>query len=73
MNIGEAVERLRSYERVTRTGWNGKGMYLEIQMPDMNSKMSLPYIFMRTVDGNFIPWLCSQGDILAEDWEVVAE
>ena len=31
----------------------------------------LPYIMMRTVDGSFVPWLASQTDILAEDWEDV--
>jgi hypothetical protein len=32
----------------------------------------LPYVMMRTVDGSFVPWLCSQTDLLAEDWEAVA-
>ena len=31
----------------------------------------LPYITMRTVDGSFVPWLASQTDLLATDWEVV--
>lgn len=29
----------------------------------------LPYVMMRTADGAFVPWLCSQTDLLAEDWE----
>lgn len=32
----------------------------------------LPYVMMKTADGSFVPWLCSQTDLLAEDWEVVA-
>lgn len=31
----------------------------------------LPYIMMRTAGGEFVPWLCSQTDLLAQDWEVV--
>lgn len=31
----------------------------------------LPYIMMRTVDGSFVPWLASQTDLLATDWELV--
>jgi hypothetical protein len=31
----------------------------------------LPYLMMRTADGSFVPWLASQTDILAEDWENV--
>lgn len=29
-----------------------------------------PYLMMKTVGGEFVPWLASQTDILAEDWEV---
>ena len=31
-----------------------------------------PYVSMRTVDGSIVPWLCSQSDLLADDWMVVA-
>jgi hypothetical protein len=30
----------------------------------------LPYIMMKTAGGEFVPWLCSQTDLLAEDWTV---
>jgi len=30
-----------------------------------------PYIMMKTATGEFVPWLASQTDILAIDWEVV--
>jgi hypothetical protein len=26
---------------------------------------------MRTVDGDFVPWVASQTDLLADDWLVV--
>jgi len=28
----------------------------------------LPYIMMKTVNDEFVPWLASQTDVLAEDW-----
>jgi len=31
----------------------------------------LPYVMMRTADGAFVPWLCSQTDLLATDWNIV--
>ena len=31
----------------------------------------LPYITMKTADGCIVPWLCSQTDLLADDWEIV--
>lgn len=58
--------------KVCRSGWNGKGMYISLQMPDLNSKMSLPYIYMKTADDKLVPWLASQTDILAEDWEILS-
>ena len=54
--------------KMQRKGWNGKGMYVELQRPDENSKMTMPYIFMKTADNNLVPWLASQTDILANDW-----
>ena len=31
----------------------------------------LPFIVMRTVQGEFVPWLASQTDILAMDWHII--
>lgn len=73
MNFGLALASLRAGRRMYRTGWNGTGMYIELQVPDEHSKMTLPYIFMRTADGNLVPWLASQTDLLAEDWYPVPE
>lgn len=71
MNFGQAIEALKSGKKVARKGWNGKNMYLELQRPDEHSKMTLPYIYMRTAQGDFVPWLASQTDMLAEDWIIV--
>ena len=30
----------------------------------------LPWIGMKTVQDSFVPWLASQTDLLAEDWEI---
>jgi len=68
MDIGAALTMLRAGRRVMRDGWNGKNMYLELQVPDANSKMTLPYVYMRTAQGDLVPWLCSQTDLLAFDW-----
>lgn len=47
------------------------GQWIELQRPDAHSKMSLPYLYIRTVQGDLVPWLASQTDMLAEDWNVV--
>lgn len=72
-DFGEALRRLKAGSRVAREGWNGKGMWIEMQLPDLFSKMTLPYIFMSTVSGDTVPWLASQTDILASDWVSVTQ
>jgi hypothetical protein len=71
MTFGEAIKNLWDGKRVSREGWNGKGMWLALQRPDEHSKMTLPYIYMSTAQGDLVPWLASQTDILAADWGVV--
>lgn len=71
MDIGEAIVGLRAGHKVDRDGWNGAGQHLELQVPDEHSKMTLPYIFISTVTGDLVPWLASQTDILADDWQLV--
>lgn len=68
--IGWAVKHLWNGDRVRRSGWNGKNMYVELQTPDKDSKMTLPYVYLRTAQGDLVPWLCSQTDLLATDWEI---
>lgn len=70
-DFGTALKNLKAGNKVTRAGWNGPGQCLELQVPDVNSKMTLPYIYIKTVQGDLVPWLASQTDMLAEDWSVV--
>lgn len=67
-DFSKALINLKQGAKFQRKGWNGKGMWIEIQIPDENSTMTLPYIFMFTADGQTVPWLASQTDILANDW-----
>jgi hypothetical protein len=71
LNFGDALVALKAGHRVTRSGWNGKSMWLNLQVPDANSKMTLPYIYMKTVQDDLVPWLASQTDMLAEDWVIL--
>ena len=80
MNFGSAIEAMRAGKRVTRSGWNGKGIFIELQRPDAFSKMTDPYIFIDTTGlqtdnpdapKSRVPWLASQTDMLAVDWNIV--
>lgn len=71
--FGWALKQMDNGAKVSRSNWNGKGMWIAIQRPDTHSKMTLPYIYMKTAQGDLVPWLASQTDILSLDWFVVAE
>src|SRR5690554_6386444 len=87
MKFGQALEALKQGKKVQRKGWNGKGMWLKLVAEDHYSIIEekvgfdmgdgpdkwnlLPWIGMKTADDKFVPWLASQTDILAEDYNVV--
>lgn len=85
MDFGAALHRLRNGYRVARSGWNGKGMFIYLvpagnYFPTTSVAKSYfggqlvpykPYIAMKTVDEDVVPWLASQTDLLAEDYFVV--
>ncbi len=85
--IGWAVEAMQQGARVCRAGWNGRGMFLFL-VPGSHFTVNrppllgiypagtlidyCPHVDMRTADGRIVPWLCSQTDFLATDWELAA-
>ena len=72
MNFSKALEELEKGSRVTNTDWHDKNMYIEMQKPDLNSKMTGRYIYINTGKG-LIPWVVSQADLFSEAWKVVGE
>lgn len=85
-DIGWAKEQMLNGQLVARQGWNGSGMFL-FYVPGSNFKVNrapLNVIFdegteinyqghidMKTSDGTIVPWLCSQSDLLANDYVIV--
>ena len=66
-----ALVALKSGHKISRKGWNGPNQWLHIQFPDASSKMTLPYVYIRTVQGGLVPWICSQTDMMANDWIIL--
>ena len=77
MDFSQALFLAKQGMKIARSGWNGKGLWLEVQRPDEHSKMTLPYLYINYPDdalntpGARCPWLASQTDLMAEDWCVV--
>jgi hypothetical protein len=79
MDFSLALAALKDGKAVCREGWNGKGMHL-VYVPskgwallfgDTTSVTNAPWICMKTADDKIVPWLASQTDILADDWQIV--
>ena len=77
MDFGRAIRQLKNGKRMCRKGWNGQGIFIELQVPDSHSKMTSPYLYIDSLSlqtanpaapKTRVPWLASQTDILAEDW-----
>jgi len=84
LTFGEAIEALKVGEKVSRAGWNGKGMFIyyvpansyPVQTDAARSVFGdmVPYrayLAMKTVNDEVVPWLASQSDVLESDWEIV--
>lgn len=80
MNFSQALDALKLGSKVARSGWNGKGIFIELQVPDAHSKMTHPYIYIDTTGlqsdnpdapRSLVPWLASQTDLLSDDWTIV--
>ena len=86
MDFSKALSAIKSGEKMQRSGWNGKGMFIFLVpgsifaanrppllgiYPEGKEITYLAHIDMVTVSGAVVPWLASQTDVLAEDWERV--
>ena len=71
-NFAWALTRILAGQRVCREGWNGKGMWIAMMRGGQHEIITQPYIYMSTAQGDLIPWVVSQADLFADDWDFVA-
>lgn len=86
MDFSDALRAVKAGDRVCREGWNGKGMFIFLVPGSTFTVNRQPmlsvfgegteiqyhgHIDMMTAQGYVVPWLASQADLLADDWEVL--
>jgi hypothetical protein len=86
MDFSDALKELKAGLRVARKGWNDKGMFIFLVpgstfvvnrapllgiYPEGTQINYHAHVDMKTTTGEVVPWLCSQTDMLADDWGVV--
>jgi hypothetical protein len=85
-DFSTALTYIKTGKKVTRQGWNGKGMFLFLVngstftvnrppllgiYPEGTEINYRPHIDMRTANGEIVPWVASQSDLLETDWVIV--
>lgn len=87
MSFSLALTVLKKGLRVARQGWNGRDMFIFL-VPGSHFEVNRPpllgiypagtpidyhaHIDMKTAQGDVVPYVASQTDLLAEDWLIVA-
>lgn len=79
MDFGNAIRELKNGKSLYRKGWNGKGICIRLMNASDSQDMTQDYIYIdttglktdnRDAPKSKVPWLASQTDMLADDWEV---
>ena len=72
MDFGIALNVLKAGHKVTRAGWNGRGMYIQLNKGiDFEFSELCPFFTIKNIRNSFDTWVPSVGDLLAEDWSVI--
>ena len=86
-DFSTALRFIKSGKRMARAGWNGKDMFVFLVPGSVFQVNRAPllgiypegttinyhaHIDMKTAQGYVVPWLASQADLLADDWEEAA-
>lgn len=71
MDFADAMRVVLDGDRVRRSGWNGKGMYLKLGNVVVDNNAEMVCVCMYTAQQTLVPWLASVTDMVANDWETV--
>lgn len=88
MTFGQALEAIKTGQRIVRSGWNGKGMFVYLVPPasypvqtgaakaHFGEGAMVPYnayMAIKNVDGTVSTWVPSVNDCLATDWGIIGD
>lgn len=85
MDFSQALQKIKGGQKLRRSGWNGPDQFVFLVpgstftvnrppllgiYPEGAEINYLPHIDIKTQQGTVVPWLASQGDLMAEDWGI---
>ena len=83
MNFSQILESIKAGKKAARLGWNGKDQFVFLVpgstflvnrppllgiYPEGTEINYQPHIDIKNQQNQIVPWLASQGDLMAEDW-----
>ena len=86
MTFSEALQYIKDGFKLRRRGWNGPDQFVFLVpgstfqvnrppllgiYPEGTTINYHPHIDIRNQQGQIVPWLASQGDLLADDWDLL--
>lgn len=69
LSFGEAIEVMRNGGKVKLPAWSSD-VFISIQTPDENSKMTAPYMYVTSRYG-MVPWIPTMIEMLSVEFETV--
>ncbi|MEE5993306.1 MAG: DUF2829 domain-containing protein [Oscillospiraceae bacterium] len=67
LDFGKAVEALKENHKITRASWNNPDKWVELVTDDTGGT----YLQIHHEDGQQVPWMGNEEDLLAEDWLIL--
>ena len=67
--FGNAIEYMRIGNSVKLPQW-GEDVFISIQTPDENAKMTAPYMYVTSRFG-MVPWIPTMIEMLSEEWILI--
>lgn len=86
MSFGHAIEALKAGEKVARENWKGTTLFIflvsgsqfKVNRPPLlgiypeGTRINYcPHIDIKLANGKIVPWVASQTDMLANDWQII--
>lgn len=68
--FGEAIESMRAGGKIRLPAWSEE-VFISIQVPDENSKMTAPYFYVTSRFG-LVPWIPTMIEMFSTEWEMIS-
>jgi hypothetical protein len=73
MRFSHALDMITAGQKLARSGWNGKDMYVKlVKSHDFEFSELNSHFVIKNVKNSFDTWVPSVSDLLAEDWVLVS-